>query len=295
MHRLERELRRHLSPSRRYQLSKIRKVALEGLSLITRHITGLLPLRVAASLKEGIVRTGNLDYQGTRILMDVSTLTQVERLNACKKEPETVNWIETYIRTGDIFYDVGANVGAYSFIADVVTGGLARIFAFEPGSTTYAALVQNIFLNNCHQRIIPLPLALSDYTGLRIFHYSSIVPGAASHVMPDVNIRLTSNIQTQSQYILSFRIDDLINQLGLPAPNLIKIDVDGSEIAVIQGAVRVLCGSTLRSLLIEVDEQAPQTPELVQMLDGFGFYLASRHHHIGSNCVANYIFARRNS
>ncbi|NWF79014.1 MAG: FkbM family methyltransferase [Chloroflexi bacterium] len=295
MRRLEQELRRQLSPLGRYQLSRIRKVALQDLSTITRQITGLLPLRVAASLKEGIARTGNLDYQATRILMDVSTLTQVERLNACQKEPETVTWIETHIRTGDVFYDVGANVGAYSFVADAVTGGLARIFAFEPGSTTYAALAQNIFLNDCHQRIVPLPLALSDYTGLRMFHYSSIVPGAASHVMPDVNMRLTSETQMRSQYVLSCRIDDLVSQFGMPVPNLMKIDVDGSEMAVIQGAIQVFRGSILRSLLVEVDEQAPQTRELVQMLEGFGFDLASRHHHVGSNCVANYIFVRRNT
>jgi hypothetical protein len=54
------------------------------------------------------------------------------------------------------------------------------------------------------------------------------------------------------QPVMIYRLDDLVEHLGLPLPNHIKLDVDGGELAVLEGAARTLASPSLRSMLIEV-------------------------------------------
>src|SRR5688572_26330757 len=106
----------------------------------------LKPAR-AVGIKESIQITGQLDYPHKKIHMALDNAVQIARLGACRKEPETVAWIESNMRPGDVFFDVGANVGAYAFVADTVAGGNCDIYAFEPSYSTFAALVANVRLN----------------------------------------------------------------------------------------------------------------------------------------------------
>ena len=67
------------------------------------------------------------------------------------------------MRPGDVFVDVGANIGLYTLIAAHIVGASGRVYAFEPGSETYRRLLSNVQLNqmtnvSCHE------LALSDST-----------------------------------------------------------------------------------------------------------------------------------
>lgn len=253
----------------------------------------MMPLNVSASIKENMVLVGEVDYDRAKILMEISSLTQVERLYACRKEPETIDWIERNILPGDIFYDIGANVGAYSFIADVVACGAARIYAFEPGFTTYAALVKNALVNHAFGRVTPLPVALSDRTVLKVLHYSSTTPGAASHVLSNQHTRNETTVSSESQVVLAYALDDFVQQFDLPQPNLIKLDVDGAELSVLSGASNTLRFPSLRSILVEVCENHETASVLTQLLGQYGFILDSRHVHPGSGGIANWIFVRR--
>ena len=116
------------------------------------------------ALKEKINVVGRLDYQKAEILMDLSSYKQIRRLRASKKEPETVEWIEENIKPGEIFYDIGANVGAYSFVAWAHTGKKCKVYSFEPSFSTFAALSQNVFLNSASEEIIALQISLSYKT-----------------------------------------------------------------------------------------------------------------------------------
>ena len=122
------------------------------------HVPFFTAFRV--SLKESIRPQGILDYKGGKIFMDLSSSGELVRLRACQKEPETVKWIETHLKPGETFYDIGANVGAYSFVAHKVSGGKSTIYALEPSFSTFAALCRNIMLNHCDGNIVPLQIAL---------------------------------------------------------------------------------------------------------------------------------------
>ena len=71
-----------------------------------------------------------------------------------------MRWIEGFVGPGDVFYDIGANVGAYSLIAARATANRARILAFEPVPSSFLDLSRNVALNACADSVVALPFAL---------------------------------------------------------------------------------------------------------------------------------------
>jgi len=253
----------------------------------------LLPLPQAVSVKEGLRLKGKLDYPQAEILMTLDSSIQLGRLHACKKEPETIEWIKTYIRPGEVLYDIGANVGAYSFVAHAVTSGNCTIYAFEPSFSTFAALSQNVLLNHCEGKIVPLHLALSDETKLLMFNYFHVTPGSALHSLGEPSGEDRLPFQPEfTQPILTYRLDGLLHQFMLRQPNHIKLDVDGAELSVLCGAEETLAYSGLRSVLVEVDEERYPSGEIRHCLESKGFRIRSRHPRGQSETLANYIFER---
>ena len=82
---------------------------------------------------------------------------------------------------GEVLYDIGANVGTFPWLRAVSRG--ASVVAFEPGYANFARLCENIQLNECGGAIVPVPLPLSDTTGLLSFKYRSLEPGQSRHAL----------------------------------------------------------------------------------------------------------------
>lgn len=244
-----------------------------------------LPLRGRIALKERLVLTGRLDYSAAPIVLDLDTEIERFRLGSCAKEPETVAWLTNRARPGDVVWDVGANVGAYSLIAAHLTGPTGVVYAVEPGSSTFAKLAKNVLLNDLQERVVPLSLALSSETRLDRLEYSSSRAGAALHVLGGAG-------GGPSQIVPAFRLDALVDQLDLRPPDLMKIDVDGGELGVLTGAGTLLCREGLRSVLVEVVEGDVMTDRILETLSTTGLELAERHLHARSG-VSNFIFDRR--
>jgi FkbM family methyltransferase len=154
------------------------------------------------------------------------------------------------VRAGDVFFDIGANIGVYSLVAAKQPGGPARVFSFEASYASIASLCSNIVLNQAAGQITPMPVALSDTTGMNVFSLRDVEPGAARHALGSEAPE--DGPAVFQQPIMMFRLDDLIDQFRLPPPNHIKLDVDGGELAVLEGAARTLALPALRSILVEV-------------------------------------------
>jgi FkbM family methyltransferase len=226
--------------------------------------------RVAAARLD----VGRLDYEPRELFLRIDSPAVLVRLRACAKEPWTVAWIESDVGPGEVLYDVGANTGPYSLIAASAGEG-RRVVALEPAGTTYGSLLVNVALNELATTITPLPIALSDATGLATLELSSLEPGDALHTLDDVPVRYSSSPSTLRQPTLAYRLDDLVTQLDVPFPNHLKIDVDGAELAILRGAERTLSDKRLRSLLIEVEVTLGD--DVVALLDSVGFPIAERH------------------
>ena len=232
-----------------------------------------LPARAWLRLGGGRAPRARLDYPRADISLRVTSRAELYRAHSCAKEPWTVDWIERWLRPDDVLYDIGANVGAYALVAAKSSGGRARVVAFEPGYASFAALCENILVNGCGDSITPLPVGLGAETRLTSFNYRDLRPGAADHTFGKAE-PVAGGATAYSQPVLGYRLDDLIAQFGLPPPNHVKVDVDGSEGAVLEGARNTLASSSLRSLMVEIDPS--QSTRVTGILEGAGFGLRSR-------------------
>ena len=154
---------------------------------------------------------------------------------------------------GDVFYDIGANIGQYCLYAAKRLGGDCRVLAFEPEALNYAKLNKNIVLNGQSETITAYCLAVTGETGFDAFYVKAFSPGASLHAFGQpIGQGDVAFEPRHRQGMLGVSLDDLVGRFALPFPNHIKIDVDGIEDRIIYGAERVLGDSRLTSALVEV-------------------------------------------
>ena len=170
-----------------------------------------------------------------------------------EKEPDTLDWIDTWFRPGETIYDVGANIGQYALYAARRLDERARVLAFEPEALNYAKLNRNILLNGLGEVVTAYPIALSDRTGIQHFYSRTFAPGAALHALGEPVTQGAVPFTPQNrQGTMAVSLDDLNGRFGLPFPNHVKIDVDGIEDKIVAGASRTLEDARLKTVLIEV-------------------------------------------
>jgi len=225
-----------------------------------------------------------LDDALVEVQLQVSSETELSRLQSVRKEPWTARWIEEFVRPGEVLYDIGANVGAYALLAALLTKRQARVYAFEPAFANYAALCRNIVLNDCADCITPLPLPLAQRSGWVQFNYRSLEAGKALHSMneqrPGKPHDKAHSRPAYEQSMLALQLDELCERFEAPSPTHIKLDVDGAELAVLQGAARVLRSPGLKSVLVELaDSVLGSVEDISKCLEAHGLRWHDRYAH----------------
>ena len=217
-----------------------------------------------------------LDYAPADIFLYVTSRAERKaRAFSCSKEPWTVTWIERRIGAGHVVYDIGANVGAYSLVAARRVGSNGHVYAFEPGYATFAHLCDNIVLNGCESTITPLSIPLSAATGLTRFTYHKLYPGDARHRGLAAGSLSEEGAPVYQQPVPAMRLDDLVRTFGVRPPDHVKLDVDGAELSVLEGARGTLAHRQLRSVLVEIDDQ--NTVGVTEIMRGAGLRLVDRY------------------
>ena len=169
-------------------------------------------------------------------------------------EPDMVEWLKTELRTGDVLWDIGANVGAYSLLAAKLCPG-ARVIAFEPFIPNFAHLWENVVLNRVTSQVHPVNIGLSDKSGPTVLGVNDPRAGSSNHQVGGVPGKATQNL-------LAFSGDDAVAKLGLPAPTMLKLDIDGLEVEAVRGLENTLRLPTLRAVMIEVESGKSEAPVL---------------------------------
>jgi FkbM family methyltransferase len=168
-------------------------------------------------------------------------------------EAEGMAFVGHLLREGDLFVDVGANIGAYAVLAAGVCG--ARAWAFEPVPAVYRSLLQNLALNGLGRRVSAQAVAVGAAPGrVRMSAGLDVI----NHVLTDAG--------TAGVDVPVVTLDALLADRA-PGPFFIKIDVEGYEAAVIAGATATLASPDLLGLLLELTPQA----------DRYGFDDAALH------------------
>jgi len=213
------------------------------------------------------------------VVIQVGISSEVEQFRAdtyATKEPETLDWLERELRDEDVFFDVGANIGLYSLYAAKLNPNCA-IFSFEPESQNYARLCRNVFMNDV-TNVIPCSFPLSDREAFDYFRVSSIEPGSALHSLePSGEFRKRPVALALRQGVLCTTLDALVTKHGLPLPTVLKIDVDGIEEKILDGADWVLGSGKLRTALVELNfHDLSEFNESIRKITSFGFKLVRK-------------------
>lgn len=151
------------------------------------------------------------------------------------------------LRRGSVFVDVGANLGYYSLGANRRVGDDGQVFAFEPNPATLARLRRNVDLSQA-KGIKIFDCALSDAPGQCLLH---VPPDPEMHGHASLKNQDWTGDQTVAVSVR--RLDDLLAD-ELSRLDTIKIDAEGSELAVLRGAERLV--TRFRpSILVELNKQ----------------------------------------
>lgn len=210
-----------------------------------------------------------LDYAGAPLRIVASAY---RRQATAAKEPFTVTWLEESLRDGGVLYDIGANVGGYSLIAAAQSADV-RVVAFEPAYKNYAALCDNVVVNSFADRVVPVPLALGRETRLATFRHRRLIVGGARHESRAAPGELDWQPDYEQPGLVA-ALDDVVRWFGLPAPTHAKVDVDGAEAEVFEGAAATLAAPTLRGILVEM---ADDPDAISSLLRTAGFSLRRVH------------------
>ena len=240
-------------------------------------IAELLPDAARISLKSKINIVKRMDYERHDVFLNVdSEIEHRVRLASCQKEPDTVKWIETIMKDGEVFFDIGANTGAYSLVASKFFEGQVKVYAFEPAFLNFSQLCKNLILNQCQETITPFQVALSDETGVQTFNFHNLIPGGAVHALGQAVDHQGDHFDPISkQPVLMYRLDDFIKQFQIPGPNHLKIDVDGTEFSVLNGMDETLGNRSVRSVMLELNEGTGDGEQIFDYLSKKGFEVHS--------------------
>lgn len=179
-----------------------------------------------------------------------NSLNRFRALTFSTKEPETLEWIDGLTK-GSVLWDIGANVGLYSCYAAKARN--CRVFAFEPSVFNLELLSRNIFNNGLSDKIVVLPIPLSDKLSISKLNMTNTDWGGALSTFGKEYGHDGKTLKKTFEYqLVGLSIDEVIKLLKIPAPDYIKMDVDGIEQLILAGAKNSL--KKVKSLSIEINE-----------------------------------------
>jgi FkbM family methyltransferase len=150
-------------------------------------------------------------------------------------DPVLLRLADEVIRPGDSIWDIGANLGLFTFAAAVAAGPTGRILAVEPDTALVGLLRRSAAANPRQALVDVLPAAVSDELGVNRFHIARR-NRSTSH-LDGFGTSQTGGIRT-TQLVPTLTMDWMAVHLSLP--DIIKIDVEGAEMKVLSGAGQLL-------------------------------------------------------
>jgi FkbM family methyltransferase len=219
------------------------------------------------------------------------------------KEPETLEWIDSFDGNSDIiFWDIGANIGLYSIYAALKFKNI-EVVSFEPSTSNLRVLSRNISLNKLENKIkiTQFPLTNKENKYLIMKEGDFIEGGALNSFGESSNFEGNSfNVQNNYQ-VYGTTINFLLKNNILNIPDYIKIDVDGIEHLILEGGDNFLWNKKIKSISIEINENfVDQYDAIHKHMKQFNFIFKHKKHNkdfFSSNSsfskTYNYLFERQ--
>jgi len=229
-------------------------------------------------------------FGGVRMELDLAEWTQMQLLKRNWLEPQTLELYAKLLRPGDVFADVGAHVGFHSLVARQLVGPLGLVLCVEPQPYNAQKILANWRAN--------------DFTNLKLFVAAAGAQDGTVELSDQVPIDrsvltlLDRGGKNEAQHFVVplVRLDSLLQRHNIGRVKLLKLDVEGYELEVVQGLCTRL--RDIEHIIFEVlrDAASERTDALTQQLKTSGFELltiAGSVWNSGTEIPENNLWARR--
>lgn len=144
-----------------------------------------------------------------------------------KYEPHVTKLLRHELRTGEVFLDIGGNIGYYTMLAASIVGESGKVICFEPNPQNLQLIYEGLLTNNFHN-VVVYPYAASDRAD--ILKFTTV--GSNGGIVTEAS-------QDQKYYLLvqSVRIDEIVSDQTI---DFVKIDVEAHEPYVIRGMSKLI-------------------------------------------------------
>jgi FkbM family methyltransferase len=179
--------------------------------------------------------------------------------------------VQRLLNDDEVFWDIGANVGYFTLVAAAALAQRGQIVAFEPGKNAYARLTENLALNP-YGNIQTFAVAVTDREGEAVLHLAGDIADSSA------SLYQAARAQVGHEVCRTVALDHFLRSEGLRPPDLIKLDAEGAELAVLQGAQGLLADSP-PLWLMEMEEKnllaaGASKAAVAQFLTGYGYRAA---------------------
>ena len=251
--------------------SEPRALGLRGLARITRHFHPAGTKRLVRALHDPGDRPWSVSGiivlpDGVRVHVDTASWIEWNLFFWGAYDARLRDFLGTSLAPGDTAVDVGANIGVHT-LAMARAVGSGRVVACEPSPPVLERLRANLDLNG-YAHVTVAPVAVSDQPG----EVSLALPGAGESNQGTA--RVTREPGGTTVNVPAVTVDSLVESEGLDRVALIKVDVEGLDAAVLQGAAGTLARWRPR-LVFEHDRAGwaaagHELPATLRVLEGGG-------------------------
>jgi FkbM family methyltransferase len=188
-------------------------------------------------------------------------------------DPALFAWAAEFVVAGDVVWDIGANVGLFAFAAAARAGAGGRVIAVEADIWLANLLRKSARqLSNRRAPVDVLPVAVSAAVDVASFQIAE--RGRAANFLAEARGSSQAGGIRETQQVISVTLDWLLERF--PAPNVLKIDIEGAELQALGQAQRLL-GEARPVILCEVRERHAQAiSDLLHAHDYTLYDLAAR-------------------
>lgn len=142
-------------------------------------------------------------------------------------------FIRGFLKSGMVFFDIGANQGFYALLAAKMVGDSGRVFAFEPVPSQMEKLKRNIKINRL-KNVATEQLAVGSESGFSDMRVCLDGDEAMSSLREPYK---DASLKRKAIRVPLFSVDDYVQKINIKSIDFIKIDVEGGELDVLKGAV----------------------------------------------------------
>ncbi|GAB2664826.1 FkbM family methyltransferase [Kribbella swartbergensis] len=202
--------------------------------------------------------------QGLRLDLDLRDNLQAVLYYAGRYEPAVRRFLVSELRQGDVVLDVGANIGLHALTAAnrLRELGGGRVIAFEPAADCLAKLRTAADHNDLQVEVVPAALGERQY-------YAEL-RADSRYDEADAGVRSLYGDGAVVQEVPVIRLDDWVREHGLQRLDVVKLDIEGSEVSALSGAAHTLTRLRPRAVLVE-DKRSESSARLHAVLDELGY------------------------